>query len=475
MTGDPLQKDRAMQKKTTRTPEADDLRRRAEARMPKRLQAEPARGGGRKSDADTQRLLHDLQVHQIELEMQNAELLVCRDRTDLLLEKYTDLYDFAPVGFFSLDQQGRILEVNLTGSALLGVERSRLITRSLPRFVALPFRPAFLGFLAKTFAGAGKQVCEARLLKDDGKPFWASLHGDCPLSLGGLRKECRVAVSDITALKQAQEAQRLMEALAVSNEELKQEIVRRQASEESLTNSELRQRQLVEQSRHLQVQLRSLSHRVLQVQEEERKRISRELHDEITQTLVGINVHLEALGRNAAVDPKRLWRKIVLTQRLVEKSVNIVHQFARDLRPTSLDDLGVIITLQSYMDDFIKRTGIRVQFTTFAGVEHLSSDRRTVLYRIVQEALTNVAKHSQASLLKVSISKVADTVHLKISDNGKAFDVDRVLHAKNCKRLGLIGMRERAEMMGGTFTVESTPGKGTTITAQIPFMNGDKE
>ena len=231
---------------------------------------------------------------------------------------------------------------------------------------------------------------------------------------------------------------------------------------------------MAEQSRHMQEELRSLSHRILQVQEEERMRISRELHDEITQTLVGITVHLEALAKKASVDPRALKQKIVRTQRLVEKSVSIVHQYARDLRPTSLDDLGVIITLQSFMSDFIKQTGIRVHLTTFAAVEQLNSDQRTVIYRIVQEALTNAAKHSQANLVKVSIRKIADVVHLVISDNGKSFDVDRALQAKDNKRLGIIGMRERAEMIGGSFTIESAPGQGTVVSAQIPFRNGSK-
>ena len=92
-----------------------------------------------------------------------------------MLEKYTDLYDFAPVGYFSIDEQGLILDVNLTGAALLGVERSRLINRRLPRFVAPTSRPIFLAFLEKVFAEPGKQVCEASLLNEDGTPFWANL------------------------------------------------------------------------------------------------------------------------------------------------------------------------------------------------------------------------------------------------------------------------------------------------------------
>lgn len=464
-----------MQEKTKRAPMAPKLRIRAEAQLRKRPRTPRPAESDPKSGADTQRLLHELQVHQIELEMQNAELHECRDRVTALLEKYTDLYDFSPVGFYSLDEQGRILEANLMGAALLGLERGRLINRSLSRFVTLSFRPVFLDFLGRVFAGTEKQVFEAKLVKENGTPFWADIHGVLSPAFGDTHKGCRVAVSDITSLKQAKEAQRLLEKLAITHEELKKEIVRRQAVEEALKKSEQEQRQLLDQSRCMQEQLRSLSHRILQVQEDERKHISRELHDEITQTLVGINVHLGALARDAKVNPRELKQKIARTQRLVETSVNSVHQFARDLRPTSLDDLGVIIALQSYLSDFMKRTGIRVHFVTFAGVEQLNSDSRTVLYRIVQEALVNAAKHSQASLLKVSIRKITNTVHLVISDNGKSFEVDRVLQNKKITRLGLIGMRERAEMIGGTFRIESVPTKGTTIHVEIPFLNGTQE
>jgi PAS domain S-box-containing protein len=388
---------------------------------------------------------------------------------EALLEKYTDLYDFAPVGYFSLDEQGRILEANLTGAALLGVERSRLISRRLLRFMAPAAQPGFLAFLKRVFAGPGRQVCEATLLNENGAAFWADFHAASAISLSDPQKWCRVAVSDITALKRAEEAQRRMEALAVTNRELNREIARRQAVEESLRQSEQQQSRLLAQSRHMQDQLRHLSHQILQAQEEERKRISRELHDEITQTLVGINVHLETLAWEATVNPKGLKQKIARTQRLVEKSVHIVHQFARELRPTALDDLGLIATLHSFMKDFMKRTGIRVHFTTFAGVEQLNSARRTVLYRVVHSALTNVAQHARASRVKVSLRKIADDVHLEISDNGISFEVERALHARKNQRLGLLGMRERVEMVGGAFSVQSTPGRGTTIRARIPF------
>jgi signal transduction histidine kinase len=310
------------------------------------------------------------------------------------------------------------------------------------------------------------------VLNVDGTGFWADLHATSAVTLTGPRKRCRVAISDITGLKRAEEAERRLEALTVTNRELRREIVRRQAVEKALKRSELHQSQLLEQSRHMQEQLRHLSHQILRAQEEERKRISRELHDEITQTLVGINVHLETLTKEAKINPNGLEKKIARTQRLVEKSVNIVHRFARELRPALLDALGLIATVHSFMRDFTKRTGIRVQFTTFAGVEQLSSARRTVLYRVVQSALTNVAQHAHASQVKVSIRKLTDTVRLEIADDGKSFDVGRVLHARRNRRLGLLGMRERVEMVGGSLSVESSPGRGTTIRAEIPFGSG---
>ena len=447
-----------------------DLRRRAEASLPRRSRKHTAGEDGSKTAADTQRLLHELQVHQVELEMQNVELQESRDRSEVLLEKYTNLYDFAPVGYFSLDATGRILEANLTGAALLGTERSRLISRSLRRFVVPPSRPDFRDFLAKVFAGAVKQVCEAKLLKEDGTSFWASLHGsfrDAPG--GGPREICWVVVSDITTLKEAEAAQRLLETVSASNAELQQEIARRKTMTESLRKSEAQQRKLLEESRRMQAQLRTVSHRLIHAREEERKRISRDLHDDISQTLVGINVQLEALMREPAINPRVLRQKIARTQRVVTKSVAIVHRFAVELRPTSLDDLGLTVTLQAFLNDFMKRTGIRTHFTTFAAADKLNNRQRTMLYRIIQTALDNVAKHADASRITVNLCKRTDTIHLEISDDGKAFDVKRALRFKGVKHLGLIDMRERAEMLGGTFQIESKPGNGTTIRTQIPL------
>jgi len=259
--------------------------------------------------------------------------------------------------------------------------------------------------------------------------------------------------------------------LAASNRRLKQEIAQRKSVEESLRKSEQHYSQLLEQSRHMQEQLRLLSRQLLLAQEEERKRISRELHDHIAQTLTGINVRLAALKTEATLHTKGLQNKITRTQRMVEKSVDIVHRFARELRPAVLDDLGLIPALLSFMKSFAKCTGVRASLTAFAAVERLDTAQRTVLFRVAQEALTNVARHAQASRVEVSIQKLPDCICMKIKDDGKSFNVERVLHSKGNGRLGLLGMRERLEMVGGSFAVESAPDKGTTILAQIPPGN----
>ena len=159
----------------------------------------------------------------------------------------------------------------------------------------------------------------------------------------------------------------------------------------------------------------------------------------------------------------------------MEKSVDKVHRFARELRPAVLDDLGLIPALHSFMKSFTEETGIRVSLTAFAKVEELSNAKRTVLYRVAQEALTNVARHAHAGRAAVHIKQLPNAVRMQIKDDGRSFDVERLLHSRKNKRMGLLGMRERVEMVGGKFTVESTPGNGTTIVAQIPFRNGATE
>lgn len=261
-------------------------------------------------------------------------------------------------------------------------------------------------------------------------------------------------------------------ALAEGNRQLKREVERRKAGEAAVKKGKEHYHRLFVQSQLMQKKLRHLARQILSAQEDERRKISRELHDEVVQTLVGINVGLAALGKAASLGPRPLQVKIARTQRLVEKSVSAVHQFARELRPAVLDDLGLIPALHAYMKCVAAREKLKIRLTAFAGVETLDSARRTVLYRVAQEALTNVARHAQASVVNVSLREIPGAIRMEVHDNGKSFQVQQTLSAKTNQRLGLLGMRERVEMVGGTLTIESAPGQGTTVRAEIPFRPG---
>jgi len=290
-----------------------------------------------------------------------------------------------------------------------------------------------------------------------------------------VEKTHRTTVEHVAKLRQSNAAlQQRTVQLTSSNLRLKVEVVHRKSAELSLQASEKNHRVLLREARQMQLRLRHLSHQVLSAQEEERKEISRELHDDIVQTLTGINVQLAGLKIEAGASKTSFSKHIGYTQRLVEKSVNIVHKFARDLRPTLLDDLGLIPALHAYMKGFTARTGLKVEFSTFEGVEKLSNEKRTVLYRVAQAALVNVAEHARATLVVVNIRNLPQAVLMEVKDNGKSFDVKHVLDSRRNKRLGLIGMRERVEMVGGTFDVESSLACGTTISSKLPFKRRDE-
>ncbi len=250
---------------------------------------------------------------------------------------------------------------------------------------------------------------------------------------------------------------------------LKRAILQRKTAEEKLKKSKQHYNVLLGLSHKRQEHARHLARQNLLGQEKERKEISHELHDEFAQTLTGINLHLGMLKAEISASTKSLRKKIVRTQQHVKSSLSVMLKFARDLRPTILDDLGLIPALHSYTKDFTKRTGIRIQLKSSHDVERLNFIKRTVFYRVAQAVLANIAQHAQANLVKVNIQKRNHFVNMEIKDNGKSFKFKNVLFSKKIKQLGLLNMRECVEMVGGIFTVESIKGMGTTIGVQVPF------
>src|SRR6478736_2029151 len=181
--------------------DAAELRRRAEARLRENQKSQRSQVEAQRTAQSTQRLVQELQIHQIELEMQNEQLEQARAETEAALELYTDLYEFAPSGYFILDQNGTIRQANLTGSWLLGVDRSRLVNRRFGLYVAENSRPVFLGFVEKVFAGQSRETCEVVLLREGKPPFDARIEAT-RIDEG---QECRVVVVDITERKRSEE------------------------------------------------------------------------------------------------------------------------------------------------------------------------------------------------------------------------------------------------------------------------------
>jgi signal transduction histidine kinase len=242
--------------------------------------------------------------------------------------------------------------------------------------------------------------------------------------------------------------------LAQINAELGNEITERKRSEKALRESE--------------ANLRKISHKALHVQEEERTRISRELHDEVGQLLTAINVNLTMLKRDGNAQTVALQRRIRVAQKQLEHTMECVHRFARELRPAMLDDLGLLPALRAYTKSFEERTGIQTVLEASAGAEALHPEGKTVVFRVVQESLTNVAKHSHATRATISLRALTSRFRLEVKDNGRAFHVEKKTGQK--QRLGLLGMQERVRLVTGTFLIQSRRGEGTTIQVEIPRL-----
>jgi len=237
--------------------------------------------------------------------------------------------------------------------------------------------------------------------------------------------------------------------------------------EQQLEEKSARYDVLLAESRALQAKSQQLAHKILLAQEEERREISRELQDEVAQILAGVNVRLAALREIGVLGHQSLEQSIHQTQQMIEESVDTVHRFARRLRPTMLDDLGLIPALRSLIKDLPQSKELKIEFNSVKKVEAMDNVRRTVFYRVAQEALLNAVQHADAKCVTIELTEIPDGIRLIVYDDGKAFSVD---DPKNHQRIGLIGMKERVEMVRGKFSIDSAPGKGTTVSAELPFL-----
>lgn len=213
---------------------------------------------------------------------------------------------------------------------------------------------------------------------------------------------------------------------------------------------------------------------IIEAQENERKRISRELHDEIGQALTAIKFNLDMIDKDLPQTSALLRGRLGEAKSLSNQTLTAMRQLSMDLRPTMLDDFGLIPTLRWYIQNFSNRLNIYSRFEAIGFEEKLPPQIETAFYRIIQEALNNIAKHAGADRIEISLEQRDSMIGASITDNGKGFDLERVLHPESPERgFGIVGMQERVSLLGGQIDIQSRPGFGTHIHIEVPYQKGE--
>lgn len=362
--------------------------------------------------------------------------------------KFRSVIESAQDAIITIDSNGRVVTVNRSAEALFGYGPDELLGKPVTRLIPKSLRDA--AQLKLTCLAAGTEEHQFKR----------------PIESCGLHRSGQEIPLEFTLA-----SWRTRNGVFFTG--VVRDIRERRQAEEALRESREHYIRLFKEARAMEENLRLLSSKVLSVQEEERKQISRELHDEIGQALTAVNVSLAMLRSHAAGD-EALSKKVNDTQRLIEQSMDMVNRFARDLRPSMLDHLGPVAALQNYMKLFTERTGIKTELEGSV-TGRLDNEQRTVLYRIAQESLTNIFKHAKATRVKIRLRQLAHVVSMEISDNGCAIGAPVGAEKDETQTLGLLGMKERVRLVNGELAIESAPRRGTTVRLQIPLPSNPDE
>ncbi|MCI0477679.1 MAG: sensor histidine kinase, partial [Anaerolineales bacterium] len=230
----------------------------------------------------------------------------------------------------------------------------------------------------------------------------------------------------------------------------------------------------VTEEKHLAAQRVELLRRVLSAQEDERKRIARELHDETSQTLTALLYALDTAAP-AAETPESL-RFLEKTRQLTQSASDGVHKIMFALRPRMLDQLGLVAAVRLYAKSRLDELGIQVEITERGRQRRLNSSVETELFRTLQEAINNIARHADARKVQLTFDFQEDALEISVEDDGIGFDVEQVPASADGRRgLGLVSMEERVSIVGGEFSLHSTAGQGTTVRIRVPLKENEDD
>jgi PAS domain S-box-containing protein len=368
-------------------------------------------------------LIHELQVHQIELEMQNEELKRSQAELEESRGRYRDLYDFAPVGYLTLDVYGMIFEANLTAAAQLGISRGDAIGRHLHSFMDRESADALHLFLRKPARPGEKTVLECRLVRAQGPPAEFTLTAAGEYSHSGKPKRYRVILADVSKLKQMER-----------------------------------------QARETGERLRSLASQLNLAEEHGRMAIAQTLHDAISQTLAAARMKLST-ALNTSVPPEKTVDEVLaLLAAVLDESRSLMEEIS----PAVLHELGLGPSADWLADKMSRMHGISINTDKTGDFSDLGQDEKIMIYQMMRELLTNVVRHSGARNALLSLWRHAGAVGMSVWDDGRGFNAQKAGSAAG-EGFGLFNISERMKACGGGMQIESAPGQGTTVTIRLPL------
>jgi signal transduction histidine kinase len=384
-----------------------DLRIRAEKELDSKMN-----GIEKMSSEDLKYLIHELNVHQIELEIQNEELKEARLQLEVSLDKYSDLYNLAPIAYFTLDKNGQIEDINTTGSSMLVTEKHFLINKRFQNFIQQNHKERFHLFLSRIFSTHIKQVCELEIIDKENKTNQVQLIGIPVKDVFKDSYDCRIAMIDITDQVAAKE------------------IIRSNIEEKERLNI------------------------ILKTQEQERKRIAEALHNGIGQTLYAAKLKLDQYLKNESKSDN-----ILELHNLLVDAINDVKVISFELIPAILEDFGLETVLMEMCRKFSK-SDIKFTCTLFGYDQRLEVTVEIAIYRIIQELINNIVKHANATEGRIYLT-ITDKIIIRVEDNGKGFSGEEAM--KKTEGMGLKNIRNRVKLLNGNIDFTSGAPKGTTI------------